>query len=147
MRPCSAYATPPAPPATPATCWRCSAVPSAWAATGHGPALPAALDPDRIRRLLDHPRAWTIGRLWLALGQPAISLRTLRRRVRQVAAWRRPRLVARGDPDRDQTLAALRQAISDLPQGTVVLAEDETHIDVLPWVRRPGSPAAAACRP
>jgi hypothetical protein len=90
----------------------------------------------RIRRLLDHPRAWTIGRLWLALGQPAISLRTLRRRVRQVAAWRRPRLVARGDPDRDQPLAALRQAISDLPQGArSCLAEDETHINLLPWVR------------
>ena len=56
-------------------------------------------------------------------------------RVRQVAAWRRPRLVAPGDPDRDQTLAALRQAISDLPQGTVVLAQDETHINLLPWVR------------
>jgi hypothetical protein len=68
-------------------------------------------------------------------GPPAISLRTLHRRVRQVASWRRPHLVAKGDPDRDQVLADLRQSISDLPEGAVVLAEDETHINLLPWVR------------
>jgi transposase len=43
--------------------------------------------------------------------------------------------VAKGDPDREQVLAALRQAIADLPRGAVVLAEDETHINLLPWVR------------
>jgi len=64
-----------------------------------------------------------------------MSLRTLHRRVGEVAAWRRPRLVAKGDPDRDQALAALRQAIRDLPEGAVVLAEDETHVNLLPWVR------------
>jgi transposase len=89
----------------------------------------------RIRRLLGHPKAWTIPRLWPALGRPAMSRRTLRRRVREVAAWRRPRLVAKGDPDRDATIAAVRQAISQLPDGAVVLAEDETHINLLPWVR------------
>jgi transposase len=89
----------------------------------------------RIRRLLDQPKAWTIPLLYLYLGRPAMSLRTLHRRVREVAAWRRPRLVAKGDPDRDQTLAALRQAVSDLPAGAVVLAEDETHLNLLPWVR------------
>jgi hypothetical protein len=52
-----------------------------------------------------------------------------------VAAWRRPRLVAKGDPDRDQVLAALRQQIRDLPEGAVLLAEDETHVNLLPWVR------------
>jgi transposase len=62
----------------------------------------------RIRRLLAQPRAWTIPLLHLYLGRPAISLHTLHRRVREVAAWRRPRLVAKGDPDRDQVLAALR---------------------------------------
>jgi transposase len=77
----------------------------------------------RIRRLLAEPRAWTISRLWQRLGRPAMSLRTLHRRVREVAAWRRPRLVAKGDPDRD------------LPEGAVVLAEDETHLNLLPWVR------------
>jgi transposase len=90
---------------------------------------------ERVRRLLTQPRAWTIPRLWQQLGRPAISLRTLRRRVRDVACWRRPRLVAKGDPDRDQILAGLRQTIAELPQGAVVLAEDETHINLLPWVR------------
>jgi transposase len=89
----------------------------------------------RIRRLLAQPRAWTIPLLHRYLGRPAISLHTLHRRVREVATWRRPRLVAKGDPDRDQILAGLRQAIADLPQGAVVLAEDETHLNLLPWVR------------
>src|SRR5918996_4946690 len=52
---------------------------------------------DRIRRLLAQPRAWTIGLLHRYLGRPAISLHTLHRRVREVAAWRRPRLVPKGD--------------------------------------------------
>jgi transposase len=89
----------------------------------------------RIRRLLATPRAWTIGRRWQRLGRPAISQRTLHRRVGEVASWRRPRLVATGDPDRDPVLATLRQAIACLPKGTVVLAEDETHLHLLSWVR------------
>jgi transposase len=89
----------------------------------------------RIRRLLDQPKAWTIGRLWSQLGRPRLSQRTLRRRVRQVAAWQRPRLVAKGDPDRDQVLADLHQQLNQLPEGAVVLAEDETHVNLLPWVR------------
>jgi hypothetical protein len=64
-----------------------------------------------------------------------MSLRTLHRRVREVACWRRPRLVAKGDPDREHVLADLRQTISDLPTGAVVLAEDQTHVNLLPWVR------------
>src|SRR5919197_1135766 len=62
-------------------------------------------------------------------------VRTLHRRVGEVAAWRRPRLVARGDPDRDQILADLHQQLRDLPEGAVLLAEDETHLNLLPWVR------------
>jgi transposase len=89
----------------------------------------------RILRLLAQPKAWTIPRLWQRLGRPAISQRTLHRRVRQVASWRRPRLVARGDPDRDQVLADLRQQLNQLPQGAVVLAEDETHLHLLAWIR------------
>ena len=98
----------------------------------------------RILRLLAQPKAWTIGRLWSQLGRPAISQCTLRRRIRQVAAWRRPRLVAKGDPDRDQLLAELHQQLRELPAGAVVLAEDETHLNLLPWVRPPGSSKAAA---
>jgi transposase len=90
---------------------------------------------ERIGRLLTVPGAWTIPRLWQRLGRPAMSLRTLHRRVREVACWRRPRLVAKGDPDREQVLTALHQAISDLLTGAVVLAEDETHVNLLPWVR------------
>jgi len=112
------------------------------AATG-SPTDPEPADPplgsprlgERVRRLLAQPRAWTIPRLWQQLGRPAISLRTLRRRVRDVACWRRPRLVAKGDPNRDQLLAGLRQRIATLPEGAVVLAEDETHVNLLPWVR------------
>jgi transposase len=89
----------------------------------------------RILQLLAQPTAWTIGRLWQRLGRPAMSQRTLRRRVREVACWRRPRLVAKGDPDRDQVLAGLKQQLRDLPEGAVVLAEDETHLNLLPWVR------------
>jgi transposase len=89
----------------------------------------------RIRRLLAQPTAWTIGRLYQRLGRPAMSLRTLHRRVREVARWRRPRLVAKGDPDHDQVLADLHQQLEDLPDGAVVLAEDETHSNLLPWVR------------
>jgi hypothetical protein len=87
----------------------------------------------RIRRLLAKPRAWTTERIWQQLGRPAISLRTLHRRV-EVAAWR-PRLVAMGDPDAAVVLAGLRQAIAELPEGAAVLAEDETHLHLLPWVR------------
>jgi transposase len=89
----------------------------------------------QILRLLAEPKAWTIARLHQRLGHPAMSLHTLHRRVREVASWRRSRLVAKGDPDRDQILADLQQQISNLPDGAVVLAEDETHINLLPWVR------------
>jgi Homeodomain-like domain len=90
---------------------------------------------DRIRWLLTQPKAWGIARLYQRLGRPALSLRTLRRRVSEVATWRRPRLVAKGDPDRDVVLAELHQQLAELPAGTVVLAEDETHVNLLPWVR------------
>jgi hypothetical protein len=89
----------------------------------------------RIRRLLLRPRAWTLPLLHAYLGRPPMSLATLRRRVGEVACWRRPRLVAKGDPDADQVVAAVRQTIAELPAGSVVLAEDETHINLLPWVR------------
>jgi transposase len=89
----------------------------------------------RIRRLLARPQAWTIGRIWRALGRPAMSLYTVHRRVREQARWRRPRLVAKGDPEAEQITAGIRAAISELPAGSVVLAEDESHVMLLPWVR------------
>src|SRR6266511_388107 len=99
-------------------------------------------DPGTVRRwihryqrhgasaLADRPRA---GRP--RLGSPTLALRTLHRRVAEVAAWRRPRLVAKGDPDRDQVLADLHRHLRGLPAGAVVLAEFETHVNLLPWVR------------
>ena len=68
------------------------------------PRLGSARLAQRILTTLGQPKAWTIARLWHATGRPPISLRTLHRRVRQVANWRRPRLVAKGDPDRDRIL-------------------------------------------
>jgi transposase len=40
-----------------------------------------------------------------------------------------------GRPDRDQVLATLHQQLRELPAGAVVLAEDETHVNLLAWVR------------
>lgn len=90
---------------------------------------------ERIRTLLTQPKAWTTARVWRELGRPAISLRTLYRRIREQASWRRPRLVAKSDPDHDQVVAEVRQRVAGLPPGSVVLAEDETHLDLLARVR------------
>jgi hypothetical protein len=47
-----------------------------------------------------------------------------------VASWRRPRLIAMGDPDRQPILADLHDRIRSLPEGAVV----QTHLNLLPWV-------------
>ncbi|HEX5541858.1 MAG TPA: IS630 family transposase [Micromonospora sp.] len=90
---------------------------------------------ERIRRLLPRPGPWTVRRIRRALGRPKISPRTVYRRTREQAAWRRPRLTARGDPNRRRVLAALRRQLRALPGGSVVLTEDETHLHLLPHVR------------
>jgi transposase len=89
----------------------------------------------RITALLARPGPWTIGRLWRYLGRPRLSPRTVYRRVRQVAVWRRPKLVARGDSDHDKTCAVIAARLARLPRGAVVCAEDETHLHLLPHVR------------
>jgi transposase len=86
-----------------------------------GPRLPG-----RIAALLSGPGPWTIGRIWRYLGRPRISRRTLYRRVRQVAIWRRPKLAARGDPDHARIVAAIAARLAHLPRGAVVMAQDET---------------------
>src|SRR5690606_28096266 len=54
---------------------------------------------ERICRLLARPGPWTIRRIHRRLGRPKISSRTVHRRTRERAAWRRPRLTApRGTP-------------------------------------------------
>jgi len=62
-------------------------------------------------------------------------MRTLYRRVRLVAIWRRPRLTARGDPHHDHAVAQIVARLIELPRRAVVLAEDETHLNLLPHVR------------
>ncbi|WP_334029469.1 IS630 family transposase [Nocardia terpenica] len=90
---------------------------------------------DRIARLLETPGPWTIPRIRARLGRPAMSARTLYRRVRQVAVWRRPRLIGRGDPDHDRVVAGIRSALLRLPRRALVFVEDETHVNWLPHVR------------
>jgi transposase len=89
---------------------------------------------ERIRALTA-PKAWTTARIWRALGRPSISLRTVYRRVREQARWCRPRLIAKSDPDHDTICAGIRDQVAALPEGSVVLAEDETHLDLLARVR------------
>jgi transposase len=89
----------------------------------------------RIAALLARPGPWTLPRIARYLGWPQVSSRTLYRRVRQVAVWRRPKLTARGDPDHDQAVAGIVARLLELPRRAVVLAEDETHLNLLPHVR------------
>jgi DDE superfamily endonuclease len=89
----------------------------------------------RIAALLARPGPCTLPRIRRYLGWPQVSPRTLYRRVRLVAIWRRPKLTARGDPDHDQVVAGIVARLMDLPRRAVVLAEDETHLNLLPNVR------------
>ncbi|OUC97360.1 hypothetical protein CA984_11405 [Streptosporangium minutum] len=57
------------------------------------------------------------------------------RRVRLVSVWRRPKLVAQGDPDRWRAVAAIAERLRALPRGAVVWAADETHVHLLPHIR------------
>jgi transposase len=90
---------------------------------------------DRIAALLERAGPWTVPRLWQYLGRPKLSPRTLYRRLRVVAIWRRPKLVARGDPDRWRAVAAITARLRELPRGALVWATDETHVHLLPHVR------------
>jgi transposase len=89
----------------------------------------------RIAALLARPGPWTRPRIWRHLGRPQISMRTLYRRVAQVAIWRRPKLTARGDPDHDHVVAGIVARLLQLPRRAVVCAGDETHLNLLPHVR------------
>lgn len=99
------------------------------------PRLGGARLSERIAALLACPGPWTVPRIWRRLGRPKLSRRTLYRRVRQVAIWRRPKLVARGDPDHDQVVARIVARLLALPRRSVVCAQDETHLHLLPHVR------------
>jgi hypothetical protein len=70
-------------------------------------------------------------------------MRTLYRRVRRVAVWRRPKLTARGDPYHGHVVAGIVARLIELPRRAVVLAEDETHLNWLPHVRASWTPRGA----
>jgi transposase len=89
----------------------------------------------RIHALLLTPKAWTTTQIWRTQGRPKLSLSTLRRRIREQARWARPRLIAKSDPDHDSICASIRDRVAALPTGSVVPAEDETHLDLLARVR------------
>jgi transposase len=89
----------------------------------------------RVTALLARPRPWTLPRIRRYLGWPQVSARTLYRRVRLVAVWRWPKLTARGDPDHDHAVAGIVARLIELPRRSVVLAGDETHLNLLPHVR------------
>ena|SRR2546426_4309450 len=99
----------------------------------------------RIRTLLATPKAWTTSRIWRAAGRPQMSLRTFYRRLTEQARWCRPRLIAKGDPDHDAICADIRTRIAALPAGSVVLAEDETHLDLLCRGDVPGHRGLCGC--
>ena len=88
----------------------------------------------RLSTLLAQPKAWTVPSLARALRWSASSS-TRRRRRQGLAQWRRPRLVAKGDPEAPLRWAAVRRALRQLPAHAVVLAEDDWHLNPLPWVR------------
>src|SRR5437868_3955185 len=81
------------------------------------------LPPAKIAALLQRPGPWTLPRIRRCLGWPQVSARTLYRRVRLVAVWRRPKLTARGDPDHDHVVAQIVARLTGLPRRAVVLAE------------------------
>jgi len=69
-----------------------------------------------IPALLERPGPWALPRIWRHLGRPQVSMRTLYRRVRQVAIWGRPKLIARGDPDHDHVAAGIVARLIELPR-------------------------------
>ena len=70
----------------------------------------------RIAALLGRPGPWTLPRIRRYLGWPQVSPRTLYRRVRLVAIWRRPKLTARGDPAHDHVVAGIVARLLELPR-------------------------------
>jgi len=91
----------------------------------------------RLATCLAHPTAWAVPRLRRHLRlTPWLS--TVGGRVREGAWWRRPRLIARGDPDATRRWAAVRRALRRLPMNVVIVAEDACHLDLMAWVRSTG---------
>src|SRR5258708_35658398 len=64
-----------------------------------------------------------------------VTMATLARGVREQPSRRGPSVVAKGDPEEAAVLVALHKEIAALPEGAVILAEDEAHVNLLPWLR------------
>ena len=94
----------------------------------------------RIAALLQRPGPWTLPRIWRYLGRPRLSMRTLYRRVRLVAIWRRPKLTARGDPRSRPRGGRHRSPADRVAAKAVLCAEDETHLNLLPHVQASWTP-------
>jgi hypothetical protein len=62
-----------------------------------------------------------------------MSLATLARRV-SAGPLAPPPTGGQGRPRGAATLATLHQEIAALPEGAVILAADEAHVNVLPWL-------------
>ena len=62
-------------------------------------------------------------------------MRTLYWRVRLVAIWPQPRLTACGNQVHDHRVAGIVARPLELPRRSVVLAEDDTDLNLLPHVR------------
>lgn len=87
------------------------------------------------------PGGWTVGRLVAALLAEgvAVSARTVRRLLRRVRArWRRGRVVAKGDPDRNVVLQRLAAVLLDAQLAAVragrrlvIVFEDEADLALL----------------
>ena len=68
-----------------------------------------------------------------------------------MAIWRRLKLTARGDPDHDHVVAQIVARLTGPPRRAVVLAGDETHLNLLPhvrvsWTLSFGSPFSSTAR-
>jgi hypothetical protein len=105
------------------------------------PALGGRQLASRIAALLRRPGPWTLPRIRRYLGWPQLSGRTLYRRVKLVAIWRRPKLTARGDPDHDHVVAGIVARLLELPRRSVVLGAVEVSTGT--WVYRLGRRCAA----
>jgi transposase len=89
---------------------------------------------------------WCCATLALLLWQQAgvhVSRETVRRWLRRAdLVWRRPRpVVRRPDPDREATLAGLRELLRALPDDETAVFEDEMDVSLNPeigcqWMRR-----------
>jgi len=72
--------------------------------------------------------AWRLARAGVFRRGAGSGVRTLYRRVRLVAIWRRPKLTARGDPDHDRVVAGIVARLAGQATGQARYARGEPHV-------------------